>query len=104
MKVVPVLRPRLPDASRLHRYLRRIDAAREYTNWGPLSREFETRLCDNFDVRHGSVITAASGTAALVGAILALTGRARREAPLAILPAFTFVATAAAVEQCGFSP
>jgi dTDP-4-amino-4,6-dideoxygalactose transaminase len=48
--------------------------------------------------------SAVSGTGALVGAILATTGRPTAERPLAIIPAFTFVATALAAEQCGFLP
>jgi dTDP-4-amino-4,6-dideoxygalactose transaminase len=39
---------------------------------------------------------------AIVGAILAAAGRATPARPLAILPAFTFPATAAAVQQCGY--
>jgi dTDP-4-amino-4,6-dideoxygalactose transaminase len=45
-----------------------------------------------------------SGTGALVGAILGATGRSSAERSLAIIPAFTFVATALAAEQCGFRP
>jgi dTDP-4-amino-4,6-dideoxygalactose transaminase len=50
------------------------------------------------------VTSAVSGTGALVGASLALTRRSAAERPLAIIPAFTFVATALAAEQCGFRP
>jgi dTDP-4-amino-4,6-dideoxygalactose transaminase len=66
--------------------------------------EFEERLAAHFDVPSGCVTSAASGTGALVGAILASTGRAAAERPRAIIPAFTFVATALAAEQCGFRP
>jgi dTDP-4-amino-4,6-dideoxygalactose transaminase/SAM-dependent methyltransferase len=101
---IPVLRPQLPDAERLLPYLRRIDTARTYTNWGPLSAELERRLATQLQLPVGGVTSAASGTAALVGAILAVAGRAQTDRPLAILPAFTFVATAVAVEQCGYTP
>jgi dTDP-4-amino-4,6-dideoxygalactose transaminase len=50
------------------------------------------------------VTSAVSGTGAIVGAILAATGRSAAERPLAIIPAYTFVATALAAEQCGFRP
>jgi dTDP-4-amino-4,6-dideoxygalactose transaminase len=40
----------------------------------------------------------------LIGSILASAGRGGDDRPLAILPAFTFVATASAVEQCGYRP
>lgn len=100
--VVPVLRPLLPCAERLLPYLARIDAARCYTNWGPLASELELRLAERLGLARGSVVSASSGTTALVGAILASAGRATPERPVALVPAFTFVATAIAVEQCGY--
>jgi dTDP-4-amino-4,6-dideoxygalactose transaminase len=99
---LPVLRPLLPTAAQLLPYLSRIDATRNYTNWGPLSSELESRLAARFGVSAGSVVSASSGTTALVGAILATSGRATADRPFAILPALTFVATAIAVEQCGY--
>lgn len=99
-----MLRPRLPAADRLLPYLRRIDDTRSYTNWGPLASELEGRLAAQLGLPDGGVVTASSGTAALVGAILGSVGRAGADRPLAILPAFTFVATASAVEQCGYRP
>lgn len=102
--LLPVLRPLLPDADRLLPYLRRIDSTRWYSNHGPLVRELERRLADHMRLPPGCVISAASGTAALIAAVLAAAGRAARQRPLALLPAFTFVGTAAAVEQCGYRP
>jgi len=85
-------------------YLLRIDAARTYSNSGPLVDELEHRLARLFDTDTGGVVGAASGTAALIGAILATAGPATPARPLAIVPAFTFVATASAVERCGYRP
>lgn len=99
---IPVLRPLLPTAAQLLPYLSRIDTGRCYTNWGPLSSELEKRLAHRFEVHEHGVVSASSGTAALVGAILATAGRATADRPFAILPALTFVATAIAVEQCGY--
>lgn len=101
---VPVLRPRLPDADMLLPYLRRIDAARIYTNHGPLSSLFEKRLAEHWALPPDGVVCASSGTAALIGAIIGSAGRARKERPIAMVPAFTFVATAAAVQACGYDP
>lgn len=101
---VPVLRPLLPSAERILPYLRRIDATRLYSNHGPLSAELECRLAETLRLPPGGLVSASSGTAALVGAILAAAGRASPERPLAVIPAFTFAATAAAVEQCGYRP
>jgi dTDP-4-amino-4,6-dideoxygalactose transaminase len=100
---IPVLRPRLPDTDALLPYLRRIDASRQYTNWGPLALEFEARVAAMLGCDAGAVISASSGTAALVGAILATTGRPA-SGTRALLPAFTFVATALATEQAGYRP
>lgn len=99
---IPVLRPRLPTAAELLPYLARIDDSRCYTNWGPLASELERRLADRFGVNGDGVVSASSGTTALIGAILAAAGRATPDRPLAIIPALTFVATAIAVEQCGY--
>jgi dTDP-4-amino-4,6-dideoxygalactose transaminase len=99
---IPAMRPRLPTAERLLPYLRRIDLSRTYTNWGPLERELASRLCEHFQLGPGAVVTASSGTSALIGAILASAGQATTERPVAIVPALTFTATALAAEQCGY--
>lgn len=99
---VPALRPLLPRVDRLVPYLSRIDAARIYTNHGPLSTEFERRLESHFGLPRGGLACASSGTAGLIGAILATAGQATAKRPLALMPAFTFVATAVAAERCGY--
>ncbi len=101
---VPVMSPQLPTAARLLPYLRRIDAARIYTNFGPLVLELEARLTTQLSLPTGGLVTASSGTAALVGAVLAAAGRATADRPFALMPAYTFVATAVAAEQCGYKP
>lgn len=100
---IPVLCPSLPSADRLLPYLRRIDATRVYTNWGPLALELEKRLCRRFSLPLGGVVSAGSGTSALTAAILTAAGRAADGRRLAIVPALTFVATAAAAESCGYA-
>jgi dTDP-4-amino-4,6-dideoxygalactose transaminase len=101
---LPVLRPLLPMAERIAPYLHRIDASRIYTNHGPLVCELERRLAEYLALPAGSVASASSGTTALIGAIIAVAGRATSERPLALMPACTFVATAVAAEQCGYQP
>src|SRR5262245_34815103 len=102
-RAIPVLRPCLPSAERLLPYLRRIDATRVYANWGPLTLELEERLCRRFSLPLGGVVSAGSGTAALTAAVLAAAGRPAGVRRLAIVPALTFVATAAAAESCGYT-
>ena len=101
---VPVLRPKLPPAESLLPYLRRMDASRIYSNFGPLLREFEARLGSELGLLADCVASAGSGTAAIAGAILATAGRAGSTRPLALMPAYTFVATAVAARECGFDP
>jgi dTDP-4-amino-4,6-dideoxygalactose transaminase/SAM-dependent methyltransferase len=101
---IPMFCPQLPRSGDLLSYLGRIDATRIYSNHGPLLLELERRLCGCLGMPSGGVRCANSGTSALVGAILATAGRATTARPLAVVPAFTFVATAAAVEQCGYRP
>jgi dTDP-4-amino-4,6-dideoxygalactose transaminase len=101
---IPVLKPRLPGLKHLSPYLERIDAARVYTNYGPLHEELGARLESMFDSPPGSLTLASSGTAALVGAILAAAGRPNSVDSEAIVPSFTFSATGIAAEICGFRP
>jgi dTDP-4-amino-4,6-dideoxygalactose transaminase len=88
----------------LRPYLERIDNSRIYSNYGPLVLELESRLASTLGSSPGAVTSAASGTSALVGAVLAVAGRGRPERPLALIPAYTFVATAVAAELCGYTP
>jgi dTDP-4-amino-4,6-dideoxygalactose transaminase len=104
IRTIPVLRPRLPLAEQLMPYLRQVDTNQIYSNHGPLVLQFERRLIRHFGLPDGCIASASSGTAALVGAILAAAGRATVERPLALMPAYTFVGTATAAEQCGYQP
>ena len=104
MDEVPVLRPQLPTFDAIAPYLREIDASRIYSNHGPLVREFERRIAEALAISSDHFCSASSGTAAIVGAILAVAGRATVERPFAFLPNFTFVGTPVAVEQCGYRP
>jgi dTDP-4-amino-4,6-dideoxygalactose transaminase len=101
---IPVYRSRLPSAERLLPYLQVIDKNGWYTNRGELVYQLEQRLAASFGGRKNTVVTAVSGTSAIESAILASGGRATTQRPLALLPAYTFVATAFAVERCGYTP
>ncbi len=85
-------------------YLREIDAHQHYANRGPLVDRLELRLQAMIACPGCAVLTAASGTAALQAAILAQAGRATPERPYALMPGYTFVATAMAAEACGYRP
>lgn len=97
----PVLRPRLPTADKLLPYLERIDAARWYTNGGPVVREFEQMLADHFGVSNQSVVTSANATLAISQALRAV---ALPSSGLCVMPSWTFVASAAAAVWAGLEP
>lgn len=100
----PVCKPLLPSADALYPYLAELDASRVYTNFGPLSRRLRTQLAGMLGVSEPRTVLASSGTSALVIAILAAAGRGGGDRPLSLVPAYSFVATASAVEQCGYRP
>jgi dTDP-4-amino-4,6-dideoxygalactose transaminase len=90
-------RPNLPDKRAI---LERIAGALDsgwLTNGGPLVAEFERRVAKEADVKH--CVATSNGTAALELAIrsLDLTGEA-------IVPAYTFIATAHALAWHGLRP
>lgn len=103
-KLIRVLRPSLPRAEQILPYLKRIDSTRIYSNFGPLVLEFEGRLAALLGLQAGGLVSASTGTSGLVGAILACAGRASPDRSLALMPAYTFVATAVAAQECGYQP
>ncbi|MEI8395415.1 MAG: aminotransferase class I/II-fold pyridoxal phosphate-dependent enzyme [Rhodospirillaceae bacterium] len=82
-------------------YLEQIDAARQYSNFGPLSRTLETRLAARLHVAAERVVTVANGTLGLTAALMAAGVPA---GALVLMPAWTFVATAHAVRMAGLVP
>lgn len=98
---IPVGRPLLPSADAVAKYLALIDRSRCYTNRGELVGMLELRLADLFK-SPACIVSAASGTAALTGAILAATGRATASRPLCLCAGYNFVATAQAAQLCGY--
>jgi dTDP-4-amino-4,6-dideoxygalactose transaminase len=101
MHTIPVMRPMLPTAERLLPYLKRIDQARIYSNFGPLALCFEKRLAAHFGLAETTVTTVANGT---FGLALALLAQQVRPGALCILPAWTFIASAHAVRLAGLVP
>ena len=101
---LPVCRPQLPPAQAVARYLEQADAARHYTNRGPLVQRLEQRLAETLNLPGHAVRTASTGTTAIEIAVLATAGPAQPERPFALLPSFTFAATALAVERLGYRP
>lgn len=100
---IPVARPKLPGTEALLPYLRRIDAARIYANWGPLNAELERRLGTQLGATAVTVSTATDGLVCALRAALEDKPAAQRRG-LCLMPAWTFVATAHAAIAAGLTP
>lgn len=89
-KKIPVCLPKLPTATQILPYLEQIDNNRWYTNYGPLSLDFLSRIAELFQVEKSHVICAVNGTILLE---LCLKAMKIPEGSLCVMPAWTFVAT-----------
>lgn len=101
MDFIPVHRPQLPSSHLIMPYLKRIDEARWYSNFGPLVNELEAGFAKHFDVTPEMVTTAVNGTLMLIAMLKALN---LPEKSYCIMPSWTFVATASAAHYAGLIP
>ena len=90
-------RPNIPNVDRLMERFREVLDRRWLTNDGPLVREFERRICEFVGVKH--CIAMCNGTVALEIAIRTLELKGE-----VIVPSFTFVATAHALQWQEITP
>ena len=98
---IKVFEAHLPRTAAIAPYLRAIDRARRYTNSGPLLADFEARLAE----RYGLSATGVAGVAnATLGLTLALRASGVGTGGLAMMPAWTFAATAHAALAAGLNP
>ncbi|WP_162375650.1 DegT/DnrJ/EryC1/StrS family aminotransferase [Ancylobacter sp. TS-1] len=102
---VPLLKPNPARLSAHIEDLEALEASGIYSNFGPLNAAFETRLLHEFFEGEGACLTACNATIALLLAIKEATHfGTRRRAPYALMPSFTFAATAHAAIWCGLTP
>ena len=99
---IAVMRPWAPPAHTIAPYLEQMDAARWYSNFGPLNQAFEQRLAARFS-GETHIVTAANGTSALAMALRVLSARAKPGA-LCMIPAWSFSASAHAALLAGLTP
>ena len=109
-RAIQLLIPDFPSADELLPWLRRIDAARMYTNFGPLVGELERVLAQQWPMDSPcitealspiQVVTLSSGSASLE---VGIAGLQLAQGGEVLLPALTFPATAAAVLRNGLRP
>lgn len=101
MSLMPIMRPKLPDADRLAPYLRSIDKSRIYSNFGPLVLSLENRLAEHYGLNQGTVATVTNAT---LGLAIALAVQRPPPGSLCAMPAWTFVASAHAASMAGLVP
>lgn len=94
-------RPALPAADRIERYFALSREAQWFSNGGPCSRLLSERIAARVGAEF---IPVASGTTGLLAAVSAVLTTRRRTDGCAILPSFTFPATAQAALWNGLKP
>lgn len=101
---IPLLVPDMPLAEELLPWLKRIDATRWYSNFGPLVRELEGALIGMFALRSDRALHLTTVSNCTVGLELALIALDLKPGSKVLVPALTFVATATAVIRAGHVP
>ncbi|MBY0408353.1 MAG: DegT/DnrJ/EryC1/StrS family aminotransferase, partial [Rickettsiales bacterium] len=99
--MIPVLRPKLPEAERILPYLKQMDASRWYSNYGPLVNAFELRAAEMLHAASGQTVMVANGTVGLTVALQALNVA---RGSCCLMPSWTFTATPAAAIAAGLQP
>jgi dTDP-4-amino-4,6-dideoxygalactose transaminase len=102
MAAIALMIPDIPPAEAILPHLKRIDANRWYTNFGPLVRDFERALAAQVAGDKGVPLVTVSN--ATVGIELALQALQLPPKARVLVPALTFVATGTAVLRAGFEP
>jgi dTDP-4-amino-4,6-dideoxygalactose transaminase len=93
---IPVFVPKLPTAEDLHPYLREIELARTYSNFGPMVLRLHSELAQYFGVPVNQVVTLANATLALEGAIQTSSNKDTKW----LSPSWTYAATNLALARC----
>jgi dTDP-4-amino-4,6-dideoxygalactose transaminase len=99
---VPFIRPSFPSAEELTQDYKQIVASNWYTNFGPFERKFATAIADYIGEGFYAV-TFNNATSALIASIDQILGRGDNS-QFVIMPSFTFVAGAEALEWCNYKP
>lgn len=95
----PSIRPSVPASESWTPFLRPSYAAKWFSNFGPVVRQFEARLTERLCHRDEIITSANSCTSGIAAALIAL----KIEGPV-LIPAYTFPATVSAVLMSGCEP
>ncbi|EEM12009.1 DegT/dnrJ/eryC1/strS [Bacillus pseudomycoides] len=98
---IPFLRASVVPVNEYLDEVEKIDISHIYTNYGPLNQHFEEAIMSEFFKSRGAVTTVANATLGLMAAIQL---KKRKKGKYALMPSFTFPATALAAIWCGLEP
>lgn len=103
-KPLPLIDPEPPQLSRFARELEQIELSGIYTNYGPMNEMLEREFIEKV-FGEGFCLTVCNATIGLMLAIREAIGEDRAPAHrYALMPSFTFAATAQAALWCGLTP
>ncbi len=102
MLKLPLIAPRPPRLSEMGDALRALEASGYYSNGGPIVRQFEREAAAKLFGGEGFCLAVSNATLGLMLAIR--EARAGRSGRYALVPAFTFAATAHAAIWAGLTP
>ncbi|QDZ08370.1 aminotransferase DegT [Sphingomonas panacisoli] len=100
----PLIDPNPPRLSEHLDVLKRVEESGIYSNNGPELRAFEAEATAKLFDGQGACLGVGNATLGLMLAIRHAIGRAPGHGKLALMPVFTFAATAQAAEWCGLTP
>jgi dTDP-4-amino-4,6-dideoxygalactose transaminase len=100
---IPLIRPNPPKLSALTEDLAAIESSGIFSNYGPVNARLEDRVVAHTFAGRGGCVTVANATLGLMLAIKQAVGWQPR-GRYALMPSFTFAATAHAALWCGLTP
>ena len=102
--MIPLMRPNPPRLSRASALLGAIEDSGTFSNFGPVNTSFENDIRDKLFGGAGACLTVCNATIGLMIAIKEVTRAKRPRQKYALMPSFTFAATAQAALWCGLTP
>ena len=101
---VPLMRPNPPRLSEVADQLRAIEESGVFSNFGPVNSAFEQDMLKQMFGGVGACMTVCNATIGLMLAIQQAIGTRPKRTRYALMPSFTFAATAQAALWCGLTP
>jgi dTDP-4-amino-4,6-dideoxygalactose transaminase len=100
---IPLVRPSPPRLSRAVMELQSLEQSGIFSNFGPVNTRFEQEMLERFFGGEGACTTVCNATIGLMLAIKETVGE-QPAGQFALMPSFTFAATADAALWCGLTP